>query len=267
MSSVRRLFSPRTAAAFCALGTSALLLTACAGTDTTRADVAAAAPTSPSAGTGMPSGASTGPSAASTGPSSSSSSLTEDQAQREKLVPKAKVTWDKAADMAVKEVSGGKLTQIELTSASDDESSSASPSGDASAESGSPSASSPAPAPSAGAPVWAAKVAAEDGTLHDVHIDAVTGKVFKSETDADQDADDKSEIADRLSKADQTAEQAAKAATDKAQGTVTGVELDENDDQKLMWSVDVVNTDNWNKTTVDVDAGSGDVLSQHVDRD
>jgi uncharacterized membrane protein YkoI len=259
MSSVRRLLSPRTAAAFCALGTSALLLTACAGAETTRADVAAAAPTSPSAGTGSPSGATTSPSGSATSPSSTATSLTDDQAQREALVPKAEVTWDKAADTAVKEVSGGKLTEIELTKASDE---SASPSGSAS-----PDASSPAAMPSAGSPVWAAKVAASDGTVRDVDIDAVTGKVFRSQADADQDADDKSEIADRLSQADQTAEQAAKAATDKTDGTVTAVKLDENDDQKLIWSVDVVTTDNWNKTTYDVDASNGEILREHVDKD
>ncbi|MCZ9346048.1 PepSY domain-containing protein, partial [Streptomyces sp. TRM76130] len=73
--------------------------------------------------------------------------------------------------------------------------------------------------------------------------------------------------ADRLSEADQSAEQAAQAATDKTDGTVTAVRLDENDDQKLIWSVDVVTTDNWNKTTYDVDASNGEILREHVDRD
>ncbi|MBT2415913.1 PepSY domain-containing protein [Streptomyces sp. ISL-12] len=256
MSSVRRLLSPRTAAAFCALGTSALLLTACAGAETTRADVAAAAPTSPSAGTGSP-GVTTSPSVSPTG--TATSSLTEDQAERKALVPQVEVAWDQAADTAVKEVSGGKLTEIELDSASGESPSATSASPGATA--------SPAPAPSKGAPVWVAKVAASDGTVREVDIDAVTGKVFHSEADADQSADDKSEIADRLSQADQTAEQAAKAATDKTDGTVTAVKLDENDDQKLIWSVDVVTTDNWNKTTYEVDASNGEILREHVDRD
>ncbi|MFK0117568.1 PepSY domain-containing protein [Streptomyces sp. NPDC090994] len=265
MSSVRRLLSPRTAAAFCALGTSALLLTACAGAETTRADVAAAAPTSPSAGTGSP-GVTTSPSGSPTG--TATSSLTEDQAERKALVPQVEVAWDQAADTAVKEVSGGKLTEIELDSASGESPSATSASPGATATSASPGATaSPAPAPSKGAPVWVAKVAASDGTVREVGIDAVTGKVFRSEADTDQSADDKSEIADRLSQADQTAEQAAKAATDKTDGTVTAVKLDENDDQKLIWSVDVVTTDNWNKTTYEVDAGNGEILREHVDRD
>ncbi|MDP9679793.1 MULTISPECIES: PepSY domain-containing protein [Streptomyces] len=261
MSSVRRLLSPRTAAAFCALGTSALLLTACAGAETTRADVAAAAPTSPSAGTASPTGATTSPSGTATGPSATSTSLTDDRAEREALVPKAKVTWDKAADTAVKEVSGGKLTEIELTRASGEN---ASPTG---SPTGSPTETGAAPTPSAGSPVWAAEVAASDGTVHEVHVDAVTGKVFRSRTDSDQSADDKSEIADRLSRADRTPEQAAKVATDKTDGTVTAVKLDENDDQRLVWMVDVVTTGDWNKTIYAVDAGNGKILGEDVDRD
>lgn len=234
------------------------MLTACAGAETTRADVAAAAPTSPSVGTGSP-GYTTSPSGSPTGPSATSTSLTDDRAERRKLVPEVKVAWDQAADTAVEEVSDGKLIEIELQSASGE-----SPS----ATSASPGAtSSPAPAPSAGAPVWAAEVAAADGTVHEVHIDAVTGEVFHSRADADQSADDKREIADRLGQADQTAEQAVKAATDKTDGTVTAVKLDENDDQKLIWSVDVVTTDDWNRTTYDVDASNGEILREHVDRD
>ncbi|MCZ9346049.1 hypothetical protein NGM37_50840, partial [Streptomyces sp. TRM76130] len=169
---------------FCALGTSALMLTACAGADSTRADVAAAAPTSPSVGTGSP-GNTTSPSGSPTGPSATATSHTDDRAARRKLVPEVEVTWDQAADTAVEEVSDGKLTEIELRSASGE-----SPS----ATSASPGATtSPAPAPSAGAPVWAAKVAAADGTVHEVDIDAVTGEVFRTRADADQSADDKSE--------------------------------------------------------------------------
>ncbi|GAA4798874.1 PepSY domain-containing protein [Streptomyces ziwulingensis] len=225
--------------------------------------MAAAAPTSasatatgPSAGSASPSGGSMSPSG-SASPSDTSSSLTDDQAERRALVPKAKVSWDKAAETAVKEVSGGKLTEIELRSVS----------AEATAATGSPSPSTPNPAPSSGAPMWAARVAASDGTVHEVAVDAVTGKVFRTQADSDQDADDKSEVADWLSKADRTAEQAAKTATDKTDGTVTAVELDQNDAQTLVWSVDVVTTGNWNKTTYDIDASNGEILSEDVDRD
>ncbi|MEU3661294.1 PepSY domain-containing protein [Streptomyces sp. NPDC032940] len=184
--------------------------------------------------------------------------MNEDKAERKALVPMAKVTWDKAADTAVKEVSGGKLVDLELKKTTAE--ATASPTG-------SPMPSTPNPAPSAGSPEWEAKVAASDGTVTRVDIDAVSGKVFRTQVEPGQDADDKKEIADRLGKATQTPQQAVKAATGEAKGTVTGVELDENDQQQVVWAVDVVNTDNWNKTTVGVDATNGKVLSQDVDSD
>ncbi|MEU6105012.1 PepSY domain-containing protein [Streptomyces flaveolus] len=184
--------------------------------------------------------------------------MDEDKAERKALVPMAKVTWDKAADTAVKEVSGSKLVDLELKKTSAE--ATASPTG-------SPMPSTPNPAPSAGAPEWQAKVAVSDGTVHWIDIDAVSGKVFRTQVDPDQDADDKKEIADRLSKATQTPQQSVKVATGKAKGTVTGVELDENDNQQVMWAVDVVDTNNWNETTVGVDATNGKILSENVDTD
>ncbi len=230
-------------AAICALGSSVLLMTGCTNADTTRSSVAEAAQT-------------TSPTGSPTNTASPSPSLNEDQAERKALVPMAKVTWDKAADTAVKEVPEGKLVDLELKRTS----------AEATASTGSPSPSMPNPAPSQGAPEWEAKVAAPDGTVHRIDVDAVSGKVFRTQAE-DQDADDKQQVADRLSKATQTPEQAVKAATGKAKGTVTHVELDESDDQKVMWSVDVVSTDNWDKATVDVDATNGKVLRQDVDTD
>ncbi|MFJ8545752.1 PepSY domain-containing protein [Streptomyces sp. NPDC093586] len=248
MSSARRLPPLRSMAVMCALGSSVLLMTACTNADTTRSSVAEAAPT------GSPSGSASVSESAS---SSASPSMNEDEAERKALVPMAKVTWDKAADTAVKEVSGSKLIDLELKKTSSE----------ATSATGSPMPSTPNPAPSQGAPEWEAKVAASDGTVHRIDIDAVSGKVFRTEVESDQDSDDKKKITDRLGKATQTPQQAVKAATGKAKGTVTGVELDENDNQQVMWSVDVVSTDNWNKTTVDVDATNGKILRQHVDSD
>ncbi len=259
MSSVRRLPPLRSMAVICALGSSVLLMTGCTNADTTRSSVAEAAQTTPATNTASPTDTGTAsPTGTSTGTTSPSPSetMTDDQAERQALVPLAKVTWDKAADTAVKEVPEGKLVDLELKRTS----------AEATESTGSPSPSTPNPAPSQGAPEWEAKVAASDGTVHRIDIDAVSGKVFRTQAE-DQDADDKQQIADLLKKATQTPEQAVKAATDKAKGTVTHVELDENDDQKAIWSVDVVSTDNWNKTTLDVDATNGKILREHVDRD
>ncbi|AIV38181.1 PepSY domain-containing protein [Streptomyces sp. R1] len=255
MSSARRLPPVRSLAVAGALGASALLLTACTNADTTRSSVAEAAQTeSPS-----PTATDT-QSASPTG--SPTASMNEDQTERKDLVSKAKVTWDKAADTAVKEVPEGKLVDLELKRTDAD--ATASPSG---SPTGSASPSMPNPAPSEGAPEWEAKVAQSDGTLHRIDIDAVSGKVFRTMVDPDQDPDDKTQITEWLDKAKQTPEQAVKAATEKAKGTVTHVELGDNDDQQVVWDVDVVDKKNWDKTSVVVDAANGKVLSQKVDKD
>ncbi|NEB09316.1 hypothetical protein G3I32_10610 [Streptomyces coelicoflavus] len=255
MSSARRLPPVRSLAVAGALGASALLLTACSNADTTRSSVAEAAQTeSPSA----PATDTQSPSA--TG--SASASMNEDQTERKDLVSATKVTWDKAADTAVKEVPEGKLVDLELKRTDAD--ATASPSG---SPTGSASPSMPNPAPSEGAPEWEAKVAQPDGTLHRIDIDAANGKVFRTMVDPDQDPDDKTQITEWLDKAKQTPEQAVKAATEKAKGTVTHVELGDNDNQQVVWAVDVVDKKNWNKTSVEVDAANGKVLGQKVDKD
>ncbi|MEU6421233.1 PepSY domain-containing protein [Streptomyces spiralis] len=250
----------------CALGSSVLLMAAC-GTDATHSSVAEAAPTSPTAMSP------TAASPASPTPASPTPSLNEDQAHRRDLITKTHVSWEKAAATAVKEVPGGKLVDLDLKTASGGATASPGTASPGTAGPGTPSpgtttpgTGSPSPSPSAGAPEWEAKVAAADGTVHRVDIDAVSGTVSRSRTEPNQDADDKREVADRLHKATQTSAQAVKTATDKTKGTVTGISLDEHD-HRLVWSVDVVTTDNWNKTTFDVDAANGKIVREHVDRD
>ncbi|MGW6206164.1 PepSY domain-containing protein [Streptomyces sp. NPDC055089] len=215
---------------------------------------------------------------------SATAAMTQDQKDRKKLLDSTKITFDKAVTTAEGAVSGGKVVDLDLRGPgkSDDDtdresaspSASASPSGTAS-PSGSASASptstgaSPSDAsasPAATGPEWVATVAATDGTEHTVRIDAVSGKVVKSTEDAGQDAEDKSRTAGWVAKAKQTPQQAAKAATDKKKGTVTSLELDENDKNVLVWSVDVVDK-SWNETTVDVDAATGSVTAEKTDTD
>ncbi|MEW2292642.1 PepSY domain-containing protein [Streptomyces sp. NPDC006743] len=257
----------RSIVAICALGGSALLMTACSN-GSTGSSVAEAAEASPT-------------SASPTAPSSPSpsASLTKDQAERRDLLAKTHVSWDKAAGTAVKEVSGGKLVSIELKNASHGSTSSpgmATSPGTASPSPASPSPASPSPAspgagtaspsPSAGAAQWETKVATADGTVHRIDVDAATGKVSRKAVESDQDAGDRRKVADRLKKATRTPAQAVQTATGKTRGTVTGVDLDEHDD-KLVWSVDVVTPKDWHKTTYDIDVANGNVVREHVDRD
>ncbi|WP_328864334.1 PepSY domain-containing protein [Streptomyces sp. NBC_00304] len=213
-----------------------------------------------------------------TSPSPSpSASLTKDQQKRKKLLASTKITFDKAVTTAEGAVKGGKVTELELkgpgksdddtdasASASASASMSASPTGASSSPSG--SSASPSASPTATGPEWVAAVVAKDGTEHTVRIDAVTGKVLQSVEDPDQDTQEKSRTAERIAKATQTPQEAAKAATDKAKGTVTSLDLDENDKNVLVWSVDVVAKD-YKETTVDIDAASGSVTGEHVDND
>ncbi|MFI8003274.1 PepSY domain-containing protein [Streptomyces sp. NPDC086010] len=200
---------------------------------------------------------------------SGTAQLTQDQTERKDLISTVKVTFDKAATTAVGEVSGGKLTDLDIEGLDDDDDSSASPSPEGSGSASPSQSGSGSPSPSGsstGNPKWVAEVAEKDGTAHIVTIDAVTGKVLDSAPDADQSDSDKQEVAGRLAQAKQTPQQAAKIATDKQKGTVTSVSLDENDSQAVVWQVDVVTTD-WNKTTFDVDAATGTITSEQVDND
>ncbi|WP_405392951.1 PepSY domain-containing protein [Streptomyces sp. NBC_01102] len=216
----------------------------------------------------------TTPSESVSGSPSSTAQLTEDQTERKELLSTVKVTFDKAATTAVGEVSGGKLTDLDIEGLDDEDeaspSASASPSGDGSASPyGSPSpegsaTGSPSPSGSSTGPKWIAEVVEKDGTAHTVTIDAVSGDVIESVPDEGQTDAEKQELADWLTKATQTPQQAAKVATDKKKGTVTSVNLDENDTQTLVWEVDVV-TEDWNKTAFEVDAANGKITNEETD--
>ncbi|MFJ8828147.1 PepSY domain-containing protein [Streptomyces sp. NPDC102467] len=216
----RRLLNSRGIGLVCAVAAAGALITGCGNDDKEVGRT----------------GADTGTTRASTTSSASAGNLTDDQAERKALVPKAKVGYDKALDTAVKAVDGSKPVSIELKGPADK-------------------------------PGWDAKVATDDGTERTLRVDAVTGKAGKAQADSDQDSDDKQELAGRLSKAKVTPQQAVETATDKTKGTVTSVELDDTDQGKPVWSVDVVTTKDWNKTTYDIDATDRTVLRKHTDRD
>lgn len=168
---------------------------------------------------------------------SATGKLTADQAERKALIPKAKITYGKALSAATAAVSGSKPVKAELKKGMD------------------------------GKPEWEAEVATSDGAKSEVIVDAVSGKAAKPRTDTDADSEDKQKLAGRLKKATVTAQDAAKVATDKKKGTVSSIELDDNDQGKVIWSVDVVTTNDWNKTTYDIDAATKKVLRTHVDMD
>lgn len=177
------------------------------------------------------------PSQAAAATGSPTGALTQDQADRKALVARAKVSYDKALRAAVAAVPASKPVSAELEGSD------------------------------VVGPRWDTQVATSDGTVRSVRVDAVSGKADPPRTETDEDGDDRRKLAGWLKKATVTAEQAARTATDKTKGTVTSIELDDSDDGKLMWSVDVVTPKDWNKTTFDVDATNRKVLREHVDAD
>ncbi|MFB6679017.1 PepSY domain-containing protein [Streptomyces sp. NPDC056390] len=225
--------------AVCAVVASAALMTGCGGdsgktTTAATAEAAKVIPNPPATPSGSPSG---------------SAQLTQDQAARKKLLGVTKVTFDKAAATAVGEVSGSKLAELDLKGLDDnDESETPSPSG------------------SSTVPEWVAEVVEKDGTTHTVRIDAISGKVIQPVAETGQDSDDKREMADRIARVTQTPQEAAKVATDKQKGTVTSINLDDNDNETLVWSIDVVTKD-WNKTDFEIDAMEGSITREEVDHD
>ncbi|MFC9455944.1 PepSY domain-containing protein [Streptomyces sp. NPDC056983] len=228
--------------AVCAVVASAALMTGCGGEGgkTTAAATKEAVPIPPA----TPSDGHSG-----------SAQLTEDQTARKELLGVTKVTFDKAAATAVGEVSGSKLAELDLKGLDDNDNDND--------ESKSPS---PGPSGSSTVPEWVAEVVEKDGTTHTVRIDAISGKVIQSVAETDQDAGDKHEMADRIARATQTPQEAAKVATDKQKGTVTSINLDDNDNNALVWSVDVVTKD-WKKTDFEIDAVKGTITREKVDRD
>ncbi|MFF3952778.1 PepSY domain-containing protein [Streptomyces sp. NPDC001890] len=226
----------RTAGLLCAVAAVGGLVTGCGSED---AD-SGSRKTSGSAPTASAAAAAAAPSQSAGVVESASASpgeFTDDQAERKAIVPKVKVPYDKALKAATDAVPGTKPVSIELEGTAN------------------------------GTPWWDAEVAKTDGSTFTVHVDAVSGKADKPRADADEDADDKRQLADLLGKAEVTPQQAAEVATDRTKGTVSSVELDDTDQGATIWSVDVISPKDWNKTTYDIDATSKKVLKEEVDRD
>ncbi|MCX4680964.1 PepSY domain-containing protein [Streptomyces sp. NBC_01433] len=261
----------RVAGALCVVA-AAVLVTGCgaSGDETTATATSEAAKVVPQQTTSASKSASGSPSA--------TAQLTKDQKERKRLIEATKVTFDKAAKTAVGEVAGSKLAELDLDDG--DSAASASPSGTKSpsgstrpsgSKSASPSGamssssmSSGSPSTGAVKPEWVAEVVEKDGTAHTVRIDAVSGEVIEAKADTDQDAAEKKQMAQWITEATQTPEQAAKVATDKKKGTVTSVNLDDNNGKGVMWAVDVVDAD-WMKTTFDVDAKTDTIIREKTD--
>ncbi|MFD3416064.1 PepSY domain-containing protein [Streptomyces cyaneofuscatus] len=112
--------------------------------------------------------------------------------------------------------------------------------------------------------VWELDVYGSDRTWYDVTVDATNGKVLKTR---DDDGDDRDRNAPRSSPV--TLKRAADAALKTAPGSITSIDLDDDDDDKgsrgnvLHWDVDIAGKDG-KQHELHIDAKTGKVT---VDRD
>ncbi|MFG3405749.1 PepSY domain-containing protein [Streptomyces sp. NPDC048142] len=112
-----------------------------------------------------------------------------------------------------------------------------------------------------GRAVWELDVRGSDQQWHDVTVDAGNGKVLKTR---DDDNDDRDRYAPRSSTV--TLNQAAAAALKSTPGSVTSIDLDDDDNRRgsvLRWDVDITGKDG-KQHELRVDAKTGKVT---VDRD
>lgn len=115
--------------------------------------------------------------------------------------------------------------------------------------------------------VWELDVYGSDKVWHDVTVDAGNGKVLGKHTSDDDGDDDRDRYAPRSAPVSLNA--AVDAALKAQSGTVTSVDLDDNDDRSgkaLHWEVDVRGKDG-KKHELNVDAKSGKVTVDRSDDD
>ncbi|MGW6205485.1 PepSY domain-containing protein [Streptomyces sp. NPDC055089] len=113
--------------------------------------------------------------------------------------------------------------------------------------------------------VWELDVYGSDKVWHDVTVDASNGTVLSDREDDDH--DDRDRHAPRS--ADVSLDAAVQAALDRQPGTVTSVDLDDDDDAGRgapRWDVDVAGKDG-KEHELRVDASNGTVLSDREDDD
>lgn len=107
--------------------------------------------------------------------------------------------------------------------------------------------------------VWELDVYGTDKVWYEVTVDPVGGKVLSAREDHDD---------DRARRAPRSAALSLDAAVDRAlkarPGTVTSVELEDDDDEPLHWEIDVTGRDG-NRYDLDVDAKTGKVTVERDD--
>ncbi|MGW2918688.1 PepSY domain-containing protein [Streptomyces angustmyceticus] len=108
--------------------------------------------------------------------------------------------------------------------------------------------------------VWDADVLGKDGKWHEITLDAGNARVLNQHVDQDEDDDAQERAAARNARTDAAA--AARSAA--PHGTVTSVDLDDDDHGKTVWEVETT-TDNGKEHTFLVDPQSGKLTAAPAD--
>ncbi len=114
-----------------------------------------------------------------------------------------------------------------------------------------------------GKQVYKVDIDVEGEEDHDVHIDVYTGEVLAVETDDDDDLDDEVRIADKSDLI--SIEEAISIALNQADGKVTKVELDEDDD-KYVYEIEIKMSEN-READIEISATDGKVLETDIERE
>lgn len=149
------------------------------------------------------------------------------------VLPQVETPYDRAVREALDEVSGSRLLSVALRRVSEPQ------------------------------PVWHTRVAAQDGTVHLVRVDAVHGRLLGTAVPDGQSAADKERVS-ALAASAQVPEEAVERVKGPDFGKVTGIRLEEGRQHEAVWSVDVTTVRRDDTQTYLVDAVTKDVLDRRT---
>ncbi|WND39434.1 hypothetical protein RI578_36355 [Streptomyces sp. BB1-1-1] len=150
------------------------------------------------------------------------------------VLPQVETPYDRAVREALDEVSGSRLLSVALRRVSEPQ------------------------------PVWHTRVAAQDGTVYLVRVDAVHGRLLGTAVPDGQSAADKERVSALAASARVLPEEAVEQVKSPDFGKVTGIRLEEDRQHEAVWFVDVTTVRRDDTQTYLVDAVTKDVLDRRT---
>ncbi|AQS71294.1 PepSY domain-containing protein [Streptomyces pactum] len=150
------------------------------------------------------------------------------------VLPQVEAPYERAVRMALDEVPGSRLVSVTLRRVSDPR------------------------------PVWYTRVAARDGTLHAVRVEAVHGRLLGTAVPDGQSAADKERVATLVASAKVLPEAAVEQVKGPEFGKVSGIRLEWDRRHEAVWRVEVTTVRRDDTQTYLVDAVTKDVLDRRT---